>query len=234
MNTQLKDLAKRPLRTIRTYPGYLVNGYKFHSMGHETRRGTMNSGVYIKGSNYCDHHENDYYGQLQEVVELEYPGWPAKQTVLFKCEWFDPTLNIGTRVHPKYNIVEVNHRRKFNKYERFVLAQQETQVYYCPYPSFRRDRADWWVVNKIKAQAIVEIPQSSRIIRPPPEAQPFQDDDMKFHAMEVASNEPMSLVNPNGAVIQIDLESKTEMEDESEFESELESDSEEPNDNDND
>ena len=160
---------------------------------------------------------------------MEYLVWPVKRTILFKC-----TLNIGTRVHPKYNIVEVNHLRRFNKYEPFVLAQQATHVYYCPYPSLRRDRADWWVVNKIKARSIMEIPQSSRIIHPPPKAQPFQEDDMQFHAIEVAFDEPMSLVDSNGAVIQIDLESETEMEDESEFESELEPDSEEPNDNDND
>ena len=158
MNTQLKDLAKRPLRTIRTYPRYFVNEYKFHSMGRGTIRGIMNCGVCIKGSNYIDHHENNYYGQLQEVVELEYPGWLVKRTVLLKCEWFDLTPNIGTRVHPKYNIVEVNHQCIFNKYEPFFLVQQATQVYYCPYPSLRRDRADWWVVNKIKVRSVVEIP----------------------------------------------------------------------------
>ena len=137
-------------------------------------------------------------------------------------------------VHPKYNIVEVNHRRRFNKYEPFVLAQQATQVYYCPYPSLKHDGADWWIVNKIKAWAVVEIPQSSGIIHPPPESQPFQEDDMQFHAIEVVSNELRSLVNPNGAVIQIDSKSKTEMENESKIESDLESDSEEPDDNDND
>ena len=165
---------------------------------------------------------------------MEYPGWPVKLTVLFKCEWFDPTQNIRTRVHPKYNFVEVNHRRRFNKYEPFVLAQQATQVYYCPYPGLRRDKANWWVVTKIKVWAVVKIPQSSRIIHPPPEAQPFQENDMQIHAIEVVSNKPMSLVNPNGAVIYIDSELKNEMENESEFEFELESDLEEPNDNDND
>ena len=88
-------------------------------------------------------------------------------------------------------------------------------MYYCPYPSLRRDRVDWWVVNKIKVQSVVEIPQSSRIIHPPPEAQPFRKDDMQFHVIEVVSDEPMSLVDPNGAVIQIDSESETEMENES-------------------
>ena len=134
---------------------------------------------------------------------MEYPSRPVKRTILFKCEWFDPTLNIVTRVHPKYNIVELNLRRRLYKYEPFVLAQQATQVYNCPYPSLRHDRADWWVVNKIKARSVVEIPKSSGIIHPPPEAQPFQADDLQFHAIEVASDEPMSLVDPNGAVIQL-------------------------------
>ena len=80
----------------------------------------------------------------------------------------------------------------------------------------------------------MEIPQSSGIIHPPLKTQPFQEDDMQFHAIEVASDEPMSLVDFKGAVIQIDLESKTEMEDEIEFESKLESYSKEPDDNDND
>ena len=62
---------------------------------------------------------------------------------------------------------------------------------------------------------IVQIPQSSGIIHPLPEAQPFQEDDMQFHAVEVVSDEPMSLVDPNGAVIQIDSELETKMENES-------------------
>ena len=40
---------------------------------------------YIKCTNYTID-ETDYYSQLQEVVKLEYPGWPIKKTVLFKYE----------------------------------------------------------------------------------------------------------------------------------------------------
>ena len=80
----------------------------------------------------------------------------------------------------------------------------------------------------------MEIPQSSRIIHLSPEAQPFQEDAMQFHEIEVVSDEPMSLVDLDGAVIQIDSKSETKMENETEFESELRFDSEEPDDNDND
>ena len=107
-------------------------------------------------------------------------------------------------------------------------------MYYYSYPSSRCDRADWSVVNKIKTRAFVEIPQSSGIILPSPEAQPFQEDSIQFHAIEGVSDEPMSLVDPDGAVIQIDSESETEMENETKFESKLGSDLEEPDDNDND
>ena len=57
---------------------------------------------------------------------------------------------------------------------------------------------------------------------------------MQFHAIEVVSDEPMSLVDLDGAVIQIDTEPETKMENETEFESELGFDSKEPDDNDND
>ena len=40
---------------------------------------------YIKCTNYTID-ETDYYSQLQEVVKLEYLGWPIKRTNLFKYE----------------------------------------------------------------------------------------------------------------------------------------------------
>ena len=57
--------------------------------------------------------ETDYYIQLQEVVELEYPRWPIKRKILFKCEWFDITPNVGMRIHNQYKLVDVNHIRRY-------------------------------------------------------------------------------------------------------------------------
>ena len=48
-------------------------------------RATMNSGVCIKGSNYSASNI-DFYGQLVEILQLEYPALPIKRTILFKCE----------------------------------------------------------------------------------------------------------------------------------------------------
>ena len=88
-NIFVKDLAKGQNRTTQSYPIYFVNGYKLHTIGHETSRATMNSGVCIKGTNYSENSCN-YYGQLKEILELKYPGYPFKRMVLFKCDWFDP------------------------------------------------------------------------------------------------------------------------------------------------
>jgi len=50
----------------------------------------MNSGVCISDSNF-----GDYFGRIKEIIQVKYPEAPLKQTVLFKCEWFDPTMNVG-------------------------------------------------------------------------------------------------------------------------------------------
>lgn len=84
-----------------SYPSYYVNGYKFHTTQHGSMKATMNGRVRIKCSNLSVD-ESDYYGQFVEIVEVEYPALPIKRTVLFKCNWFDPTPNMETRIHNEY------------------------------------------------------------------------------------------------------------------------------------
>ena len=115
-----------------------MHGFPFHTLQRGTSIFSNNSGVCIKCTNSTIN-ETDCYGQLQEVVELEYLGWPIKRTVLFKCEWFDITPNVGTRIHNQYKLVDVNHTRRYAHDEPFVLAMQVQHVYYCTYPSLRRD-----------------------------------------------------------------------------------------------
>ena len=73
----MRNLAQRPLRLVRTFKGFLVNGYRFHIKAYGTDRATMNIGVCIKGSNYSTM-ESDYYGILTEIIELEYLALPMK------------------------------------------------------------------------------------------------------------------------------------------------------------
>ncbi|KAK1364489.1 hypothetical protein POM88_040050 [Heracleum sosnowskyi] len=105
-NEFVRYLASGPLRSVRSVPIYFVNGYKFHTRKYGANKSTFNSGVCIKGLNYSEA-SNDYFGILEEILIIEYPRFPTKKTALFKCEWFDPTLNVGTRIHQRYNIVEI-------------------------------------------------------------------------------------------------------------------------------
>ena len=136
---------------------YFVNGYKFHTESHGSMRSTSNSGVCIKGTNYSET-ESDYYGRLIEILQLEYPRLPIKRTILFKCNWFDPTVNVGMKVHKQYFLVDVNQKRKLSKDEPFILAMQAAQVYYVPYPSLRKDKSNWLAVCKVKARPVIDVP----------------------------------------------------------------------------
>ena len=136
---------------------YFVNGYKFHTKSHCSMRSTSNSGVCIKGTNFSET-ESDYYGRLIEILQLEYPRLPIRWTILFKCNWFDPTVNVGMKVHKQYFLVDVNQKRKLSKDEPFILAMQAAQVYYVPYPSLRKDKSNWLAVCKVKARPVIDVP----------------------------------------------------------------------------
>ncbi|PWA87237.1 transposon, En/Spm-like, Transposase-associated domain protein [Artemisia annua] len=70
-NEHLKDLAYVPIHEVTSHKGYIVSGYKFHTLAHGGDRVTNNSGVCVKGSCYNEE-ESDYYGELEEVIEVDY------------------------------------------------------------------------------------------------------------------------------------------------------------------
>ena len=225
-NTFIQNLSKGPFRYVTTYPRYFINGYKFHTIGHGSSKETMNSGVCIKGSNYSAD-ESDYYGQLSEVVELEYPGLENNRIVLFKCEWFDPTRNVGTKIHSDYKLVDVNHKRRFNRYEPFIMAVQATQVYYCTYPSLSRDKSDWWAICKIKARSNIEVPTSQLNSANLAIAPAFQEDDINNIEHMHVDEDPKNLCDSNGGLIEIE-DDHVQSEDELELPSESDEMSEDP------
>ena len=186
----LKDISWGPLRKVRTYPILFVNGYNFHTLHHSIGKTSKNYGVCVKGS--CNgNSSSDFYGVLEEVVELEYVGQSSKVTYLFKCEWYDTTSASGMRVHPNYKIVELNKQRRWPKYDPFVLGKQAIQVYYVSYPSKKRERADWLVACTIKARGTIEMSSMENA---------FQEDEI---SSMVNPNEPegeITLLHPSGIV----------------------------------
>jgi hypothetical protein len=111
---------------------YIINGYRFHIS--ETAEGwtSDNHSVCVKSGENVNS-SVDYYGVLNEVIEVQFPSKSVLSVVLFKYDWFDPTPNRGTRVHPQYKLVDVNSNRSDPKFDPFVLAWQAQQVYFATY-----------------------------------------------------------------------------------------------------
>jgi hypothetical protein len=58
----------------------------------------MNTGVFTPGTD-----QEEYYGIVEEIYELEYHGAKAPNPVIFKCQWFDPVVS---RKSPQFGLVK--------------------------------------------------------------------------------------------------------------------------------
>jgi hypothetical protein len=67
----LSSLSLGPEIKVKCYNEYFSNGYVFHTEEYGHGRKTYNNGVRVKGSTSSEL-EVDYYGRLEEVVELQY------------------------------------------------------------------------------------------------------------------------------------------------------------------
>ena len=114
--------------SVRNYTRYDVNGYRFRTAKLEKSRplaATTNSGV-LASSYVDDDKVVDYYGVLQNIVELIFDGPKELKVVFFECDWFD--AHSGTRVD-KYGNVEVKHSSRIpSSMSDVVLANQAKQI----------------------------------------------------------------------------------------------------------
>jgi hypothetical protein len=110
-----------------------VNGYRFHTTGYQKSRPnarTTNTGVFTPRVVTPDADQEDYYGTVEEIYELEYRGEKTPKPVVFKCQWFKPAVQ---RKSPKLGIVETRQDFFYERDDVYIVAQQARQVYYCPY-----------------------------------------------------------------------------------------------------
>jgi len=99
----------------------------FSTLANDMVRRTQNSGVcvpIVEGETY--------YGQLIDIVEVEYCD--RTTYILFKCNWEDPTIDNGFIIDD-YGLVFVNfnhlvHRGELITDEPYVLTSQVDQVFY--------------------------------------------------------------------------------------------------------
>ncbi|KAJ9188760.1 hypothetical protein P3X46_000125 [Hevea brasiliensis] len=249
---QLEQLREQDFANWFKEYGYFVNGFKFHTHDYGRDRKTLNSGVWVKGSCYNEY-ESDYYGLLNEVLQLEYFG-VGNNIILFKCEWFD--TNKGIRVHPQHGLIEIHPKSRLASNDPFILAHQAQQVCYTKYPAINKTRGDWCAVFKTKARStfnihkVVDISdngftsdevayQEDDISRPLEILPTTELDDPCLlldsnHIVELDENELQHLVQPSREDEEEEEEDEEEDEDEDEDEEEDEDEDENENDKDDD
>ncbi|XP_076939329.1 uncharacterized protein LOC143607978 [Bidens hawaiensis] len=149
----LEILARKPSIFVKSYNGYFVNGYKFHTQKYGKGLMTSNCGVCVRGETYNDE-ASDYYGLVDEVLELQYDCNGPHIAVLFKCTWFD---NKDGVVVQKNKLVDVKHKSRLKSYDPYILASQAEQVFYTSYPAVTSDTKDLWAVVKTKARHVYEV-----------------------------------------------------------------------------
>ncbi|XP_073122058.1 uncharacterized protein [Henckelia pumila] len=155
ISPDIKQLALGPQFKVKCLRGYCVNGFKFHTKEDSTHKATDNSGVHVRGV-AGDGTSTNYYGIIDEILEVKYAGNSQSKTVLFKCTWFDTHPRLGTRVHPKYKIVEINRKRSLRYYDPFVFCTQASQVVYLAYPSTKKIISDWVYVGGLKKREYIQ------------------------------------------------------------------------------
>ena len=152
----LSLLSLGPERKVKWYNGYFVNGYVFHTEEYGHERKTYNSGVCVKGST-CSEFQVDYYGKLEEVVELQYHSEHNSVFIQMLLVWH---TDREIRVDLHYGLVEINSKARLRNVNNvFVFTKQCQQVYYTYTPFFRKNwsRVDWLSVLKTKPKGRVEV-----------------------------------------------------------------------------
>lgn len=149
IDEKIRALAAKPNKYAVCYSGYIINGFRFHTMSREAGRSTQNSGVV----NIAEDGVN-YYGRLSDVVELSYGNY---KVVLFRCDWYDVHHKAGLKTD-EFEFTLVNFTRKIHTGEKldhdpFVFSSQVEQVFYCE----DEKNEGWHVVTRFKPRDIFDM-----------------------------------------------------------------------------
>ena len=78
-------LAMGPNKYVTAYNGFKVNGFDFHKKSYSQGKQTTNYGVCVRGECFDDT-GRDYYGELEDIYELNYRGSYRDRIFLFMCQ----------------------------------------------------------------------------------------------------------------------------------------------------
>ncbi|XP_075088317.1 uncharacterized protein LOC142170329 [Nicotiana tabacum] len=154
----LVSLSRGPTPYVTSFHGYVVNGYRFHVQDYDKDLRTQNCRVVVVGETDKENKNINYYGELTEILELQFVG--SRRVILFRCKWFDIyDQEKGVKV-VEYGIVSVNRQRFLKINEPFVLANQALQVFYADDLSNK----GWHVVQKVQPHDFVDIMKKEDVV----------------------------------------------------------------------
>jgi hypothetical protein len=122
----LQKLAHVPIFTVVRYQRYDINGYTFYTEHQDKKSTYQNSGVCVDAYDIIGEDKSMYYGQIQEIWELDFHGF---KILLFRCNWVDANKGV---VKDNYGFIIVDLNHQGYKSEPFVLAKHAAQVFYVP------------------------------------------------------------------------------------------------------
>ncbi|KAM3301676.1 hypothetical protein P3S67_016178 [Capsicum chacoense] len=169
--------------------------------------------IWFKGYARCNPIENEY---LRSLARGPLIG-ATSHSVYFVNEYkfhtechgsmrsiMNSGVYVGVKKHDRYKLADINHRRRYKKYEPFILAMQATEVCYVPYPSKKKDKKDWLAVLKVKPQNVIELPVEEVVITSELNV-PFQVEEVEVQEidMSVSVDEDILLHDPNGGVLEM-------------------------------
>jgi hypothetical protein len=155
MSAELRQVANGFAYRVKKYSGYDVNGYRFCTTNYDKswpNWKTTCSGVFTPGLD-----DVDYFGQIEEIYELNFYGSKPLTPVIFKWYWFDP--QVTRRTHSNLGIVEIRQDSTLPGDNVYIVAQQATQVNYLPYACQTKEHLKGWdVVYKVSPHGRLPVP----------------------------------------------------------------------------
>ncbi|XP_071739225.1 uncharacterized protein [Rutidosis leptorrhynchoides] len=159
----LRHLANGPCEFVKTYKGFIVNGYRFHIKVVEKKRKTQNSGVILEAltRSFSSTRNNNtvtgdvtYYGVIKEIIELQYSV--ENKIVLFLCDWISngSRKKVDENGFTLLNFVGVKPDK-----EPYILASQAQQVFYV------KDRVHkgWKVIIKTTPRDSYDMDEQTNV-----------------------------------------------------------------------
>ncbi|KAL6643972.1 hypothetical protein ACP70R_018738 [Stipagrostis hirtigluma subsp. patula] len=147
---KIRAIAKKPDKCGKRYSGFIINGFRFHTISRESKRKTQNSGVVNKADDGVN-----YYGRLSDIIELSYGD--DYKVVLFKCDWYDVYHRAGIK-QDEFGFTLVNFSRVIHtgeelEHDPFVFSSQVEQVFYVE----DRKNEGWNVVVRVTPRDLFDM-----------------------------------------------------------------------------